>query len=113
MVVAMERCAAEGLRTGFIDANANILPEFFARARSTAFYINFCDPWPTKRHAKRRPTHGNFLKFLSPGARATAGRSISRRTTPPLFAWSVEEIPQFGFTFPRSRTTNANGAVGV
>ena len=33
MVVAMERCAAEGLRNvRFIDANANILP----RARSTA-----------------------------------------------------------------------------
>ena len=37
MVVAMERCAAEGLRNvRFIDANANILPEFSPRARSTA-----------------------------------------------------------------------------
>ena len=64
MVVAMERCAAEGLRNvRFIDANANILPEFFAPGEVDRIYINFCDPWPTKRHAKRRLTHGNFLKL--------------------------------------------------
>ena len=57
MVVAMERCAAEGLRNvRFIDANANILPEFFAPGEVDRIYINFCDPWPTKRHAKRRLT---------------------------------------------------------
>ena len=25
-------------------------------------YINFCDPWPKKRWAKRRLTHTNFLQ---------------------------------------------------
>ena len=45
MVVAMERCAAEGLRNvRFIDANANILPEFFAPGEVDRIYINFCDP---------------------------------------------------------------------
>lgn len=98
MVVAMERCAAEGLRNvRFIDANANILPEFFAPGEVDRIYINFCDPWPTKRHAKRRLTHGNFLKLYRKVLKD--GRQIHFKTdNAPLFAWSVEEIPQFGFT---------------
>lgn len=38
-------------------------PSFSAPGEVDRIYINFCDPWPTKRHAKRRLTHGNFLKL--------------------------------------------------
>ena len=37
------------------------LAGFFANEEVARMYINFCDPWPKIRHAKRRLTHGNFL----------------------------------------------------
>ena len=37
------------------------LVEIFAADEISRLYINFCDPWPKVRHAKRRLTHGNFL----------------------------------------------------
>ena len=131
MVVAMERCAAEGLRNvRFIDANANILreglrnvffididadqlPEIFDEGEVDRIYINFCDPWPTKRHAKRRLTHGNFLKLYRKVLK-DGGQIHFKTDNAPLFAWSVEEIPQFGFTLSEvTDDLHANGAVGV
>ena len=57
MVMAMERCVARGLtNVFFIDANADQLPLFFAPGEADRIYINFCDPWPSGRHAKRRLT---------------------------------------------------------
>ena len=114
MVVAMERCAAEGLRNvRFIDANANILPEFFAPGEVDRIYINFCDPWPTKRHAKRRLTHGNFLKLYRKVLK-DGGQIHFKTDNAPLFAWSVEEIPQFGFELSEvTRDLHANGQRGV
>ena len=113
-IAAMERCAAEGLRNvRFIDANANILPEFFAPGEVDRIYINFCDPWPTKRHAKRRLTHGNFLKLYRKVLK-DGGQIHFKTDNAPLFAWSVEEIPQFGFTLSEvTDDLHANGAVGV
>ena len=64
MVMAMERCVAAGLtNVYFIDANADQLPLFFAPGEADRIYINFCDPWPSGRHARRRLTHGNFLRL--------------------------------------------------
>ena len=114
MVVAMERCAAEGLHNvRFIDANANILPEFFVAGEVDRIYINFCDPWPTKRHAKRRLTHGNFLKLYRKVLR-DGGQLHFKTDNAPLFAWSVEEIPRFGFTLSEvTDDLHAHGVVGV
>ena len=64
MVVAMERCVNAGLtNVFFVDANADQLPQFFAPGEVDRIYLNFSDPWPSNRHAKRRLTHGNFLKL--------------------------------------------------
>ena len=64
MVVAMERAAkAELHNVFFIDIDANQLPEIFDQGEVDRIYVNFCDPWPPKRQAKRRLTHGNFLKL--------------------------------------------------
>ena len=97
MVVAMERCAAEGLRNvRFIDANANILPEFFAPGEVDRIYINFCDPWPTKRHAKRRLTYRDFLKRYA--VILKEGGEIRFKTdNKDLFDFSVEEFEAMGW----------------
>ena len=114
MVVAMERCAAEGLKNVFfVDANADQLPSFFQPGEVDRIYINFCDPWPSKRHAKRRLTHGNFLKLYRRVLKL-GGQIHFKTDNAPLFEFSVEEIPQFGFTLSEvTRDLHANGPVGV
>lgn len=37
------------------------LADIFAPNEVDRFFINFCDPWPKKRHAKRRLTYRAFL----------------------------------------------------
>jgi tRNA (guanine-N7-)-methyltransferase len=114
MVTAVERIKEAGLtNVYFITADADQLPLFFSPCEVDRIYINFCDPWPTKRHAKRRLTHGNFLqlyrKVLKDGAQ------IHFKTdNQGLFEFSVEEIPQFGFTLSEvTRNLHENGPVGI
>ena len=114
MVVAMERCRDEDLRNVFfIDADAALLPDMFADGEIDRLYINFCDPWPTKRHAKRRLTHGNFLKLYRKVLKDN-GQIHFKTDNDKLFEWSLEEIPQFGFALSEvTRDLHADGPVGV
>ena len=55
MVIAMERAMEMGLtNVFFMDDDAARLPQLFAPGEVDRIYVNFCDPWPTKKHAKRR-----------------------------------------------------------
>ncbi len=114
MVVAMERCAAAGLsNVYFIDANADQLPFFFAPGEADRIYIYFCDPWPSGRHAKRRLTHGNFLKLYRQVLKE-GGQIHFKTDNQGLFEFSVEEIPQFGFTLSEvTRNLHEHGPMGV
>ena len=114
MVVAMERCAAAGLsNVFFIDADADQLPFFFAPGEVDRIYVNFCDPWPSGRHAKRRLTHGNFLKLYRQVLKE-GGQIHFKTDNQGLFEFSAEEIPQFGFTLSEvTRNLHEHGPVGV
>lgn len=46
----------------FLWKNARQLEEFFDQREIYRIYLNFSDPWPKKRWAKRRLTHENFLR---------------------------------------------------
>ena len=114
MVVAMERAAkAELHNVFFIDIDANQLPEIFDAGEVDRIYVNFCDPWPPKRQAKRRLTHGNFLKLYRKVLKDN-GQIHFKTDNDPLFEWSIEEIPQFGFELSEvTRDLHANGPCGV
>ena len=114
MVVAMERCVNAGLtNVYFVDANADQLPQFFAPEEIDRIYLNFSDPWPGNRHAKRRLTHGNFLRLYRQVLKM-GGQIHFKTDNQPLFEFSVEEIPQFGFTLSEvTRNLHENGPVGV
>lgn len=43
---------------------SNIL-DYFDKGEISRVYINFCDPWPKKRWAKRRLLHRGFLDKYS------------------------------------------------
>lgn len=45
----------------FLLFNIEYVEEIFEKDELSRIYINFCDPWHKKRHAKRRLTHRNFL----------------------------------------------------
>ena len=106
--------AGAGLRNVFfIDIDANQLPEIFDAGEVDRIYVNFCDPWPPKRQAKRRLTHGNFLKLYRKVLREN-GQIHFKTDNDPLFLWSIEEIPQFGFALSEvTRDLHANGQRGV
>ncbi|MDB8804949.1 MULTISPECIES: tRNA (guanosine(46)-N7)-methyltransferase TrmB [unclassified Romboutsia] len=49
----------------FAWANAANILDYFEKEELSRIYINFCDPWPKKRWAKRRLTHKNFLNMYN------------------------------------------------
>lgn len=75
----------------FICEDAANLPEVFAPAEIARIYLNFSDPWPKDRHAKRRLTSHQFLErydqFLTP-----EGRLEFKTDNQDLFTFSLEEI---------------------
>lgn len=114
MVIAMERVCALGLENvRFISCDAALLPDIFAGGEVDRIYINFCDPWPTKRHAKRRLTHTNFLKLYRKVLKAQ-GQIHFKTDNAPLFEFSLEEFPQAGFSLSEvTRNLHENGPCGV
>lgn len=45
----------------FMNVNAVRLCDFFEEKSVSKIYLNFSDPWPKARHAKRRLTYRSFL----------------------------------------------------
>jgi tRNA (guanine-N7-)-methyltransferase len=45
-----------------VRMDANQIEEVFEEGEINQLYLNFSDPWPKKRHAKRRLTSSRFLK---------------------------------------------------
>lgn len=46
----------------FVQFNAAELTELFGDHEISRLYLNFSDPWPKTRHAKRRLTYASFLR---------------------------------------------------
>lgn len=71
------------------------IAELFAEHAVDRLYINFCDPWPKKRHAKRRLTYVKFLelyrKILAPD-----GEIFFKTDNRPLFDFSLEQFALAG-----------------
>ena len=114
MVVAMERVCGEELKNvRFIDMDAMHLREIFENGEVSRIYINFCDPWPGNKHAKRRLTAPGFLEIykdiLAPG-----GEIHFKTDNQPLFEYSLETFAQNGFELSEvTRNLHENGPVGI
>ena len=62
LLKAVEKAAEQNLTNiYFIWGDVNQIEEYFDKGELERVYINFCDPWPKKRWAKRRLTHTSFL----------------------------------------------------
>ena len=72
------------------------IEEVVAPGEVDRFYINFCDPWPKARHAKRRLTYRTFLdryaRLLKDG-----GEVHFKTDNEDLFNFSLEEFKECGW----------------
>ena len=75
----------------------NKIEDIFAPGEVDRFYINFCDPWPKKRHAKRRLTHVGFLEKYR-GLLKSGGRIHFKTDNRPLFDFSLEQFEEARLT---------------
>ncbi len=81
----------------FICIDARRIEEVFAKDEVERIYLNFSDPWPKARHAKRRLTSVEFLeryeKVLKP-----YGKLEFKTDNTELFKFSLEQIKEAGWT---------------
>lgn len=80
----------------FIRMDAENIVDVFEKDEVERIYLNFSDPWPKDRHAKRRLTSVQFLarydQFLVPD-----GRVIFKTDNRPLFDFSLEQVEEAGW----------------
>mgnify|MGYP001088055678 FL=1 len=80
----------------FIRMDAEDICDVFERNEISKIYLNFSDPWPKDRHAKRRLTSKNFFerydKILIP-----EGKVEFKTDNNDLFEFSLEQIPEAGW----------------
>ena len=85
----------------FMCIDARLLPEIFEKGEVEKIYLNFSDPWPKARHAKRRLTSRQFLErydqILVP-----EGRVEFKTDNRELFEFSLEEVKEAGWTLETS-----------
>ncbi|WP_286886119.1 tRNA (guanosine(46)-N7)-methyltransferase TrmB, partial [Aneurinibacillus sp. UBA3580] len=62
LIKAVKKAEAKELTNiAFLWINIRDIENYFAPEEVDRIYLNFSDPWPKKRHAKRRLTHSEFL----------------------------------------------------
>ncbi|MBQ9060158.1 MAG: tRNA (guanosine(46)-N7)-methyltransferase TrmB [Firmicutes bacterium] len=91
----------------FVCAFVNGLEELFEPGSLSGIYLNFSDPWPKGRHAKRRLTYRgrlrDYAKALKPG-----GFIAVKTDNDPLFDFTLKEIAACGWT-PVEETRDLHG----
>ena len=114
MVVAMEKAKNMGLtNVFFIDMDVAEIETIFDGFEIDRLFINFPDPWPRKKNAKRRLTHRGFLDKYCRVVR-TGGEIHFKTDNAPLFEFSVEEFAACGLQVNNlTRNLHENGIVGI
>lgn len=97
LVRALEkRAALDQDNLYFLRMDAEDITEIFAPGEVQRIYLNFSDPWPKDRHAKRRLTSTRFLtrydKILAP-----EGILQFKTDNTDLFRFSLEQLEEAGW----------------
>jgi len=95
---AIQKMEAEELpNLKFIRMDAEDIENVFDKGEVDKIYLNFSDPWPKDRHAKRRLPSKEFLNryntILKP-----EGNLEFKTDNRPLFDFAVEQLPEAGWT---------------
>ena len=81
----------------FLCMDASIISEVFDEEEVAKIYLNFSDPWPKERHAKRRLTSRQFFERYDK-ILARNGVVEFKTDNDDLFAFSMEEVAEAGWT---------------
>lgn len=96
VVLALDKLIANDLpNLQLLHVNGGDIAELFAKGEIERVYLNFSDPWPKKKHAKRRLTYHTFLKayetILIPN-----GQIHFKTDNQGLFEYSLCSFSQYG-----------------
>ena len=80
----------------FLRMDARTLPLVFEKGEVGKIYLNFSDPWPKERHAKRRLTSRQFLERYNQ-ILAADGVVEFKTDNKGLFEFSLEEVEEAGW----------------
>ncbi len=99
----------------FLCVDAMKLADILGPGEAAKIYLNFSDPWPKDRHAKRRLTSPQFLAVYD-RILAADGTVEFKTDNRGLFEYSLESIPAAGweilyFTFDLHHSEYAEGNV--
>ena len=85
----------------FLCIDAATLPDIFDRNEVDRIYLNFSDPWPKARHAKRRLTSREFLARYDQ-ILVQDGKVEFKTDNKELFEFSLEEVEEAGWNLEAS-----------
>lgn len=80
----------------FIRMDAEEITEVFGEEEVDLIYLNFSDPWPKDRHAKRRLPSAEFLKRYNQILKRD-GKLEFKTDNRALFDFAVEQLPEAGW----------------
>ena len=96
LVMAMEKTIEQDIKNiRFLDVDAALLCEIFEKGEVDGIYLNFSDPWPRKKQAKRRLTHRDFLAKYDE-VLCDDGFVFFKTDNSKLFEFSLNEIAEYG-----------------
>lgn len=79
-----------------IRMDARLIEDIFDK-EIDLIYLNFSDPWPKERHAKRRLTSPRFLEKYDKIFKNTK-KIIMKTDNNPLFEYSLESLKEHGYS---------------
>jgi tRNA (guanine-N7-)-methyltransferase len=80
----------------FTHAYIREIEDIFAPGELTGLFLNFSDPWPKDRHAKRRLAHSSYLSGYKKVLKADGTIEI-KTDNDELFAFAMTELQTNGF----------------
>ena len=114
MVMAMEKARDMGLKNVFfVDLDVALMEGCFAFGEIDRMFINFPDPWPRSKNAKRRLTYRTFLRMYT-RVLADGGEIHFKTDNAKLFEFSQEEFALLGLEVRNlTRNLHEHGPVGI
>ena len=82
-----------------LNMDAKYLNDVFDHDIDT-IYLNFSDPWPKNRHAKRRLTSPDFLAVYDKISNGNT-HIVQKTDNIQLFAYSISSLSTYGYTINR------------
>lgn len=96
MIRIVEKAVDQNIKNlRLLTVDAEKLTDIFNPGEIDRIYLNFSDPWPKTRHAKRRLTHENFLKVYETILN-NDGEIHFKTDNQGLFEYSIESMSHYG-----------------